>query len=116
MISIHELDFQYDQSDVRLRMPELEIEQSAKVAMGGPGGSGKTTLRNLIAGISVPVAGCIIAQDVNVSSMTDAKRRDFRIRNIGLVFQEFELLDHLTVQDNILLTYRICTESINTYD
>jgi putative ABC transport system ATP-binding protein len=107
MIAVENLDFSYGQNDFRLRVPELVIEQGAKVALVGPSGSGKTTLLNLMAGITLPLEGRVVTHDVEVSSLGDAARRDFRIRHIGLVFQEFELLDHLTVLDNILLAYRI---------
>jgi putative ABC transport system ATP-binding protein len=73
----------------------------------GPSGSGKTTLLNLIAGIVPPLRGRIETTGVEVTSLSDAARRDFRIRHVGLVFQEFELLEYLTVLDNILLPYRI---------
>ena len=107
MIAVENLDFHYGQSDFRLRVPELVIEQGAKVALVGPSGSGKTTILNQMAGITSPLAGRVVTHEVEVSSLGDAARRDFRIRHIGLVFQEFELLDHLTVLDNILLAYRI---------
>ena len=73
----------------------------------GPSGSGKTTLLNLIAGIIVPRVGRIVTNDVDVTRLSDAERRSFRITRIGLVFQEFELLEYLSVLDNILLPYRI---------
>ncbi|NQT40352.1 MAG: ATP-binding cassette domain-containing protein, partial [Planctomycetes bacterium] len=107
MIAVENLDFRYGQSGFRLRVPQLVIERGAKVALVGPSGSGKTTLLNLMAGITLPLAGRVVTHEVEVSSLGDAARRDFRIRHIGLVFQEFELLDHLTVLDNILLAYRI---------
>lgn len=111
MIRISELEFAYAGSDFRLRVPELIVAHPSKVAMIGPSGSGKTTLLNLIAGIYAPRAGQIVTNDVPLSSLGDAARRDFRIRNVGLVFQEFELLEHLNVMDNILLPCRI-TRSI----
>ena len=107
MIAVENLDFRYGQGDFRLRVPELVIDEGAKVALVGPSGSGKTTLLNLMAGIRLPLAGRVVTHEIEVSSLRDAARRDFRIRHIGLVFQEFELLDHLTVLDNILLAYRI---------
>jgi ABC-type lipoprotein export system ATPase subunit len=107
MIAIHDLDFRYARSDFHLRVPELVVEEGSKVALIGPSGSGKTTLLNLMAGITQPRAGRVVIRGVEVSSLADAVRRDFRIRHIGLVFQEFELLDHLNVLDNILLAYRI---------
>ncbi len=107
MIRISDLEFQYRQSDFRLRVPELSVRKGATVAMIGPSGSGKTTLLNLIAGIFVPAAGQVTTDQVAVSSLGESARRSFRIRHIGLVFQEFELLEHLNVLDNILLACRI---------
>jgi ABC-type lipoprotein export system ATPase subunit len=49
----------------------------------------------------------VVTKGVEVTALDDARRREFRIRNIGLVFQEFELLEHLSVLDNVLLPYRI---------
>jgi putative ABC transport system ATP-binding protein len=77
------------------------------VAVVGPSGSGKTTLLHLIAGIATPDAGSVWSCGMEVTVLDDAARRDFRIRNVGLVFQEFELLDYLSVLDNVLLPYRI---------
>lgn len=107
MIAVLNLDFRYGQSDFRLQVPELLIQQGAKAALVGPSGSGKTTLLNLMAGITLPLAGQVVTKKVEISSLGDAARRDFRIRHIGLVFQQFELLEHLTVLDNVLLAYRI---------
>jgi putative ABC transport system ATP-binding protein len=107
MIRIENLEFHYPQSDFRLRVPELSVEKGSTVALIGPSGSGKTTLLNLMSGITVPLAGRVVTGGVDVTSLDDAARRNFRARQVGLVFQEFELLDHLTVLDNILLVYRI---------
>ncbi|MHC4436161.1 MAG: ABC transporter ATP-binding protein [Planctomycetota bacterium] len=62
---------------------------------------------NLVAGILVPDEGTINIDDVQVNALNDDARRDFRITNIGFVFQDFQLLDYLTVLDNILHPYRI---------
>jgi putative ABC transport system ATP-binding protein len=107
MIQIHSLDFQHQHGEFRLHVPELTVAQSEKVAVIGPSGSGKTTLLNLIAGIFPPSSGEICIGDVPVHQLTDAERRDFRITSIGFVFQDFELLDYLSVLDNILHPYRI---------
>ena len=107
MIQIQELEFRYRSGDFRLRLPELSIECASTVAIIGPSGTGKTTLLNLVAGIAVPQVGQVVTNEVSVSGLDDAARRDFRIRNIGLVFQEFELLEYLSVLDNILLPYRM---------
>lgn len=107
MIHIHALTFHHQHGEFRLHVPELTVAQSEKVAVIGPSGSGKTTLLHLIAGIFLPNSGEICIGDVRVHTLTDAERRDFRITSIGLVFQDFELLDYLNVLDNILHSYRI---------
>jgi len=107
MISIKDLRFRYSEGEFALHVPDLTVGKGEKVAVIGPSGSGKTTLLNLIAGIRTPQSGEVVTQGTNVGGLDDAARRDFRIRKIGLVFQEFELLEYLSVLDNILLPFRI---------
>ncbi len=106
-VEIRDLDFRYGVGDFALRIPELVVERGERVALIGPSGSGKTTLLHLMAGIALPRSGRIVTDGVDVASLDDAARREFRIRRIGLVFQEFELLEYLDVLDNILLPCRI---------
>jgi putative ABC transport system ATP-binding protein len=107
MIRLTDLEFRYGEGDFALRIPELVVERGEAVAVIGPSGSGKTTLLNLIAGIATPQAGAVTTDGVELTALDDARRRDFRIRHVGLVFQEFELLEYLSVLDNVLLPYRI---------
>jgi ABC-type lipoprotein export system ATPase subunit len=107
IVRIEDLEFHYGEGDFALRVPELRVERGERVALIGPSGSGKTTLLNLVAGIATPQRGRVSTRDVEVTALDDARRREFRIRHIGLVFQEFELLEHLSVLDNVLLPYRI---------
>ncbi len=107
MISVSDLEFRYGEGEFRLRVPSLELERGVVAACIGPSGSGKTTLLNLIAGIALPRAGRVRTNGVEIAALDDTARREFRIANIGLVFQEFELLEYLSVLDNILLPYRI---------
>jgi putative ABC transport system ATP-binding protein len=107
MIQIHGLNFTYPGETFQLQIPDFQVQQGEKLAVIGPSGSGKTTLLNLVSGIVTPKQGEIEVAGTTVSSMSDAERRDFRIRNIGFVFQDFELLDYLHVLDNILHPYRI---------
>jgi len=107
MLTVESLGFAYREGEFRLRIPQFAVAAGEKVAVIGPSGSGKTTLLNLVAGIFVPEQGAVRVGDVPVNSLGDAGRRDFRISNIGFVFQDFELLDYLSVLDNILHPYRI---------
>ena len=107
MLTVESLGFAYREGEFRLQIPQFAVVAGEKVAVIGPSGSGKTTLLNLVAGIFVPEQGTVIVADVPVDSLNDAGRRDFRISNIGFVFQDFELLDYLSVLDNILHPYRI---------
>ena len=86
------------------------MEAGEQVALVGPSGSGKTTLLHLVAGILTPDAGRVRVDGEDLASLEDAARRAFRVRRIGLVFQEFELLEYLSVLDNVLLPYRIHRE------
>ncbi len=107
MVHIERLRFRYRHSDFALRVPELAITRGSTVAFTGPSGSGKTTLLNLIAGIRVPDHGRITVDGDRVDSLSEPARRAFRVRRLGLVFEEFELIEYLSVLDNILLPYRI---------
>ena len=107
MLTVESLGFAYREGGFCLRIPQFAVAAGEKVAVIGPSGSGKTTLLNLVAGIFVPDQGTVTVDEVSVNSLNDAGRRDFRISNIGFVFQDFELLDYLPVLDNILHPYRI---------
>ena len=91
----------------KLGLDELGIEAGEALAIVGPSGSGKTTLLNLIAGIYLPDTGSICHGDLDITRLSESRRRDYRINHIGMVFQSFELLEYLTVLDNILLPTRI---------
>lgn len=107
MISIEQLKFRYPDSDFQLAIESLEIRAGEKIAIVGPSGSGKTTLLNLLAGISTAQAGQIKIGDTELTRLNDAQRRNFRISQIGMVFQQFELIEYLTARDNILLPFAI---------
>jgi putative ABC transport system ATP-binding protein len=107
MINICSIRFSYSQNGFCLNIPQLSVQKGEKVAVIGPSGSGKTTLLNLIAGILTTEQGSISVGENKINTFSDSARRDFRITNIGFVFQDFELLDYLNILDNILHPFRI---------
>jgi putative ABC transport system ATP-binding protein len=107
MIELRDLQYAYAEGGFRLKVESLSIAKAQRVCWIGPSGSGKTTLLHLVAGIVSPAAGRVETCGRELTAMRDATRRDFRIANVGLVFQDFALLDYLSVLDNILLPYRI---------
>ena len=107
MIVAKEIDFSYSVGGFRLRVDELQVGRGEKVGLIGPSGCGKTTLLGLLAGILVPTTGRIDVGEVDVASLKDEDRQDYRALTMGLIFQEFELLEYLDLLDNVLLPYRI---------
>ena len=90
-----------------MRLPSFHVEEYETVAIVGRSGTGKTTLLNIVSGCISSDRGSVVVQGTNIVDLAERTLREFRICNIGMVFQEFELLEHLTVLDNILLPYRI---------
>ena len=107
MIEICNLKFRYPNSEFLLDIPSLEISNNEKVAIVGPSGCGKTTLLNLFSGIVIPDSGTVNVAGDSISGLADSQRRDFRIRNIGMVFQQFELVEYLNAKENMLLPFAI---------
>jgi putative ABC transport system ATP-binding protein len=81
----------------------LQITAGEAVAVMGPSGSGKSTLLNLIAGLDRPTAGTVTVAGQRVDRMSEAGLARFRRAGVGMIFQFFNLLDDLTVADNVLL-------------
>jgi putative ABC transport system ATP-binding protein len=81
----------------------LTITEGESVAIMGPSGSGKSTLLNLIAGLDRPTAGTVTVDGERIDTLSETGVARFRRRNIGMIFQFFNLLDDLTVEDNVLL-------------
>ena len=107
LLEIADLSFSYPGASFELTLPELSLTRGEKLALAGASGSGKTTLLHLAAGILSPASGRVTTCGTELTGLDDEKRRAFRISQLGLVFQEFELLDYLNVLENILLPYRI---------
>src|SRR5271169_1897807 len=93
------------------------VEVSITVAAGevaaimGPSGSGKSTLLNLIAGLDRPTAGTVTVAGQRIDKLGESALARFRARHVGIVFQFFNLLDDLTVADNVLLPAQLAGAS-----
>ena len=107
MIEIRDLRFAYGEGGFELHVERLSVRDCQRVCWIGPSGCGKTTLLHLVAGINSPAAGQVETCGQDLTALRDAARRDFRIANVGLVFQDFALLDYLSLLENILLPFRI---------
>ncbi len=79
----------------------LDFQEAEFAAIVGPSGSGKTTLLNLIGGLDLPTSGKILIDGVDLTKLKSSEVIDFRLRNIGFVFQAYNLIPVLTAKENI---------------
>ena len=94
----------YDEGAVpvhALRGVDLEIKEGEFTAIMGPSGSGKTTLLNLIGGLDNPTGGQVIVGGTDISTLKENDLIDFRLNNIGFVFQAYNLIPVLTARENV---------------
>lgn len=82
---------------------DFKVEQGEFIAIMGESGSGKTTLLNILATLEKPTNGQVILNGEDITKIKEAKLASFRLKNLGFVFQDFNLLDTLSVRDNIYL-------------
>lgn len=93
-----------------LNVPSLIVPSGEHTAITGPSGCGKTTLLRLIAGVLVPSAGSVRTLGTDITELHPRARSRQRLRSIGMVFQDFAILDYLSALENIMLTARIASE------
>ncbi len=106
IISVRELTKTYVMGATQvhaLRGVDLDIVSNEYVALMGPSGSGKSTLMNLLGCLDTPTSGTYILNEINVSTMTDADLAEVRNKEIGFVFQTFNLLPRLSALENVAL-------------
>lgn len=106
MIKITELEKVYRTEEVEtvaLNKISLEVKEHEFVAIMGPSGCGKSTLLNILGMLDEPTSGSFLFNGIEVSKFKESKRSDLRKSNIGFVFQSFNLIDELTVFENVEL-------------
>lgn len=104
VIEIKNLHKIYNETEVEVKAVngiDLSIEEGEFAAIVGPSGSGKTTLLNIIGGLDKPTEGEVIIDKTNIAHLSSGKLIDFRMRNIGFVFQAYNLIPVLTAKENV---------------
>src|SRR5918912_3495478 len=111
MLSLHQVSKTYETPAGKfsaLKNIDLEIGAGEFVGVVGKSGSGKSTLLNMIAGIDRPSAGSITVNGTVIHTLTENKLAAWRGRNVGFVFQFFQLLPTLTAAENVMLPIDFC--------
>jgi putative ABC transport system ATP-binding protein len=104
LIQISDVTKQYDQDgQPAVDGVSLTVARGEAVAIMGPSGSGKSTLLNLIAGLDRPTSGTVTVAGTRIDKLSETGVAKFRREQVGIIFQFFNLLDDLTVADNVLL-------------
>jgi len=104
IISTHNLTKIYNPDTIpvhALRNVDLEFEEGEFTTVRGPSGSGKTTLLNMIGGLDTPTKGSVEINGVVITGMKESKLIEFRLRNIGFVFQAYNLIPVFTAYENV---------------
>jgi putative ABC transport system ATP-binding protein len=111
MIQIRDMSKRYEEGRPALDRLNLDVRAGEALAVLGPSGSGKSTLLNMIAGLDKPTEGSITVDGRRVDRLTERASARYRRDHVGIVFQFFNLLDDLTVADNVLLPAQLAGTS-----
>ena len=117
MLRLYNVKKSFDMGEnkvVAVNNVSLEIKKASFVSVVGKSGSGKSTLLHLIGGLDAPDSGDIYIDSTNISNMKEKKLADFRRKNIGFVFQFFNLIPELSAKDNILISQQLSGVSLDT--
>ena len=105
VVSVSDMHYRFPGNDgLELSVPSLAVADRQHSAIIGPSGCGKTTLLRLIAGVLVPDRGSVRTRGTDTASQGRRTRGQQRLRSIGMVFQDFAILEYLTAFENIILT------------
>src|SRR5215217_6225796 len=111
LIDLHQVEKTYQSaagSFTALKRVDLQIDRGEFVAIIGKSGSGKSTLINMVTGIDRPSPGEVLVGDVPVHTLSEGQMAAWRGRNLGIIFQFFQLLPALTIIENVMLPMDFC--------
>jgi len=104
LVHLQDVEFQYESAkDKTLDIPSLKIEKGEKVFLFGPSGSGKSTFLEILSGVLTAQKGSVEILGKNLTKMKSGERDQFRAGHLGYIFQSFNLIPYLSVEENILL-------------
>ena len=104
VIDLQGVEFQYPEAKIKtLNISSLTIEKEERIFLYGPSGSGKSTLLEVLAGVLVPQKGKVQILGQDLAQMSSVERDQFRASHLGYVFQSFNLIPYLSVEENIEL-------------
>lgn len=114
MVKIENLKFKYpSSSQLILDIPEFNMRKGEKIFLYGPSGCGKTTFLEVLAGINTPSDGVVKISDQNITKMNSTEKDQFRADHMGYIFQSFNLIPYLNVQENITLPLYFSSQKRN---
>ena len=110
VLEVKELTKKYGQGEsevIALDHVSFSVERGAFVAIIGASGSGKSTLMNMIGGLDHPTGGSVIIEENDITSMSEDELAIFRRRNLGIIYQFYNLIPTLTAEENIALPWKL---------
>lgn len=113
IVETQELSFQYE-GGIKIDFPNIRLAKAEHSLLLGDSGTGKTTLLNLLGGLSKPKQGKVIINQEDIYNFNSSNLDRFRSQHIGFIFQEAHLLKNLTVLENIKLAQSLAKKSVNT--
>ena len=115
MLKVENLKKYYKTNDVEVRALDgvsFDVEKGEFISIIGASGSGKSTLLHLLGGLDYPTSGKVLIDDTDIYALKDDERTIFRRRNIGFVFQAYNLLPMLNVYENIIIPFGLDGDTV----
>lgn len=113
MIKIRNLFKTYDDKTKALNNINLDLNDKELYFLVGKSGSGKTTFLNILSGIDTPSSGYVMFEDKNIASLSEKEKASFRAQNVSFIFQNFNLIERWTVEENIIFPLKLFNNQID---